>query len=70
MSIAEIKAEAQRLPAEEVQHLAAYFHHLSRRRDPSYPAGLDAAAQTAINGDKISLAEVRRLDASLRESGL
>jgi hypothetical protein len=70
MSIAEIKAEAQRLPASEVQHLAAFFHHLSRRSDPAYAASLDAAADAAARGDRVTLAEVRRLDASLRQSGL
>jgi hypothetical protein len=70
MSIAEIKAEARRLPADEVQHLAAYFHHLSRRLEPGYAASLDAAAQAADNGDKIALAEVKRLDAELGRAGL
>jgi hypothetical protein len=70
MSIAEIKAEAQRLPADEVQHLAAYFHHLSRRHDPNYAASLDAAAQAVENGDRISLSEVKRLDAELGQAGL
>lgn len=70
MSIAEIKAEARRLEAADVRHLAAFFHHLSRRSDPGYPASLDAATQAIEAGDKIALAEVRRLDAGLREAGL
>jgi hypothetical protein len=70
MSIAEIKAEARRLPAEEVQHLAAYFHHLSRRNEPGYAGSLDAAAHAVEGGDKISLAEVKRLEAGLGQAGL
>jgi hypothetical protein len=70
MSIAEIKAEAQHMPARDVQFLAAYFHHLARRRDPGYIAGLDAAAQAVDTGDKVALDELRRLDRELHSSGL
>jgi len=70
MSIAEIKAEARRLPADDVQHLAAYFHHLSRRHEPGYAGSLDAAAQAAESGDKVTLSEVKRLDAELGQAGL
>jgi hypothetical protein len=70
MSIAEIKAEARRLPADDVQHLAAYFYHLSRRHEPGYAGSLDAAAQAAESGDKVTLSEVKRLDAELGQAGL
>ena len=70
MSIAEIKAEAQRLPADEVRHLAAYLHHLARRGEADYVAGLERAWTAAEAGDRVPLAEVKRLDDELRAAGL
>ena len=70
MSFAEIKQEAEKLSTAEVVYLAAYFRHLSRRRNPAYLAGLDAAWEAAKAGDSISLDDFRRLEADAREAGL
>lgn len=70
MSILEIKAEAERMPEEEVRYLAAYFHHLARRRNPGYANSLDEAFLAIEHGDKVSLDEIQRLDAELRRSGI
>ena len=70
MSFAEIKQEAEKLSTAEVVYLAAYFRHLSRRRNPAYLAGLDAAWEAAKAGDRVSLDDFRRLEADAREAGL
>ena len=61
---------SDRTPAAEVVYLAAYFRHLSRRRNPAYLAGLDAAWDAAKAGDRVSLDDFRRLEADAREAGL
>jgi len=70
MSFAEIKLEAEKLSAAEVVYLAAYFRHLSRRRNPAYLAGLDAAWEATEAGDRVSLDDFRRLEADARAAGL
>ena len=70
MSFAEIKQEAEKLSTAEVVYLAAYFRHLSRRGNPAYLAGLDAAWEAAKAGDRVSLDDFRRLEADAREAGL
>lgn len=70
MSIAEIKSEAQKMTADDVQHLAAYFHHLARRNSPAYLAELDRAWEATEAGDRVSLAEIKRIDSELRGAGL
>ncbi len=70
MSFAEIKQAAEKLSSAEVLYLAAYFHHLSRRKDPAYLASLDEAWQVAEAGDRISLEELRRLEREASGAGL
>jgi len=70
MSIAEIKEEARQMPAKDVQFLAAFFHHLARRHDLGYAVSLDDAAQALETGEKVTLAEVRRLEAELQRAKL
>ncbi|MGH8017030.1 MAG: hypothetical protein ACREIA_01865 [Opitutaceae bacterium] len=70
MSFAEIKHEAEKLSAAEVIYLAAYFRHLSRRRDSAYLVSLDAAWEAAQSGDRVSLEDMRRLDSEASKAGL
>ena len=70
MSITDIKKQATQLGSEEVIHLAAWFHHLARRKDPAYLKSLDDAFDAVDCGDRLSLEAYRKLSRDLRESGL
>ena len=70
MSIAEIKKEASELNADEVIHLAAWFHHLARRNDAVYIRSLDDSFAAMDAGDRLSLQDYRRLADELDKSGL
>jgi hypothetical protein len=70
MNISEIKKEANHLSPGEVTFLAAWFHHLARRRDQEYLAGLDVAWEAMESGDRVSLENYKRLSNDLNESGL
>ena len=70
MSITEIKKEAARLGDDDVIHLAAWFHHLARRKDPAYLKSLDDALGAADKSDRMSLSDYRRLSHELDQSGL
>lgn len=69
MSIAEIKAEGERLTPAEAMHLAAWFEALARRKDPRYLAELDATWEVMEGGHKVRLEEARRLSGELDRSG-
>ena len=70
MSVAEFKRQAEKLKPAETLHLAAYLKHLARRRDSSYLASLDATWRATEAGDRISLAEFKKITAQLRKSGV
>lgn len=70
MSVGEIKKEATQLQAEEVTYLAAWFHHLSRRRNAAYLKSLDEAFEATEAGDKIPLQDYQKLSKELDNSGL
>lgn len=70
MSIAEIKKEATQLGSDEVIHLAAWFHHLARRKDLAYLKSLDDTFDAIDAGDKMSLDAYRKLSQGLQKSGL
>ena len=69
MSVAEIKAEAQRLSPADAMHLAAWFEAVAKRNDPQHLAELDSTWQAMEDGHKLSLEEVRRISADLDRSG-
>jgi predicted nucleotidyltransferase len=48
MSITEIKKEVSLLGDEDLTHLAAWFHHLARRKDPVYLKFLFGSAVDAM----------------------
>lgn len=70
MSVGEIKQEASRLEAADVIHLAAWFHHLTRRKDPAYRKSLDDAFDAIDGGDRMSLRDYRHLVGELEKSGM
>jgi len=70
MSIADIKKEATQLGNEDLIHLAAWFHHLARRKDPAYLKTLDNAFDAIESGDRMSLHAYKRLSRELHQSGL
>lgn len=70
MSVAELKRQAKKLGPADTLHLAAYLAHLARRQDPAYLSGLDATWGAMGAGDKISLAEFKKISAQLRKSGV
>ena len=69
MSVAAIKAEAQRLSPAEAMHLAAWFEAVAKRNDPQRLVELDSTWQAMEDGHKVSLEEVRRISADLDRSG-
>lgn len=70
MSITDIKKEATQLGSEEVIHLAAWFHHLARRKEPAYLKSLDDAFEAIDSGDRMSLDAYKKLSLELQQSGL
>ena len=70
MSVAELKRQAKKLGPADTLHLAAYLKHLARRKDPAYLASLDTTWNAMEAGDKISLAEFRKINARLKKSGV
>lgn len=70
MSVAELKRQAKKLGSADTLHLAAYLKHLARRGDSGYLAGLDATRAAMEGGDKISLAEFKKISAQLKRSGV
>ena len=58
------------MPPHELNHLAAWFHHLSRRKDPAYLRELDAAFDSIDGGEGVSLEDYKRLSEELGKSGL
>lgn len=70
MSVTEIKKEAAHLGSDDVIHLAAWFHHLARRKDPAYLKSLDDSFEAVDAGDRMSLKDYRRLSQDLHQSGL
>jgi hypothetical protein len=70
MSITEIKKEASSLGDEDVLHLAAWFHHLARRKDPAYLKSLDHAFEAIDGGDQMTLDAYQKLSQELNQSGL
>ncbi|MFH1498712.1 MAG: hypothetical protein ABII82_12905 [Verrucomicrobiota bacterium] len=69
MSVAEIKAESQKLTPAETLHLAAWFKALSQRNTPSRLGELDSILNDMEQGHKMSLDEVRSLITQLDKSG-
>lgn len=69
MSVAEIKAESQKLTLDETLHLAAWFKALSQRNAPSRLTELDAIWHDMEQGHKMNLDEVRGLISQLDKSG-
>ena len=70
MTIMDIKKEASQLGSAEVIHLAAWFHHLARRKDASYLKSLDDTFEAIDSGDQMSLGAYRKLSQELQQSGL
>ena len=70
MSISEIKKEAGSLGDEDVIHLAAWFHHLARRKDSAYLRSLDGSFEAIDAGDKLTLGAYKKLSQELNQSGL
>ncbi len=70
MSITEIKKEAAHMENDDVIHLAAWFHHLARRKDPSYLKSLDDSFEAVDAGDQMPLKDYKRLSQGLHQSGL
>ena len=70
MSVTEIKKEASSLGDEDVIHLAAWFHHLARRRDPAYLKSLDDAFEAIDGGDQMTLDAYQKLSQELNQSGV
>jgi len=70
MSITEIKKEASSLGDEDLIHLAAWFHHLARRKDPAYLKSLDDAFEAIDGGDQMTLDAYQKLSQELNQSGV
>jgi len=70
MSITEIKKEASALGDEDLIHLAAWFHHLARRKDPTYLKSLDDTFGAIDGGDRMSLEAYQKLSQELNQSGV
>jgi len=70
MTITDIKKEATHLGDEDVIHLAAWFHHLARRKEPAYLKSLDNAFEAIDSGDQMSLDAYKKLSQELQQSGL
>jgi hypothetical protein len=70
MSITEIKKEASLLGDEDLIHLAAWFHHLARRKDPAYLKSLDDAFEAIDGGDQMTLDAYQKLSQELNQSGV
>ena len=70
MSISDIKKEAACLGSDEVAHLAAWFHHLARRKDPAYLKSLDQSFEAIEAGDGMALDDYKRLSEELHRSGM
>ena len=54
----------------DVIHLAAWFHHLARRKDPTYLKSLDDAFEAIDAGDRLTLGAYKKLSQELNQSGL
>ena len=70
MSVAELKRQAKKLGPAETLHLAAYLKHLARRKDPKYLASLDVTWSAMEAGDRITLADFKKISTQLRKSGV
>jgi len=70
MSITEIKKEASSLGDEDLIHLAAWFHHLARRKDPAYLKSLVDAFEAIDGGDQMTLDAYQKLSQELNQSGV
>jgi len=70
MSITEIKKEAVSLGNEDIIHLAAWFHHMARRKDPAYLKSLDDSFEAIDAGDRLTLSAYKKLSQELNQSGL
>lgn len=70
MSVAELKRQANKLRPAETLHLAAYLKHLARRKDGVYLASLDATCAAMQAGERITLAEFKKISSQLRKSGV
>jgi len=70
MSITEIKREASSLGDEDLIHLAAWFHHLARRKNPAYLKSLDNTFDAIDSGDRMSLEAYQKLSQELNRSGV
>jgi len=51
-------------------HLAAWFHHLARRKDPAYLKSLDDAFEAIDGGDQMTLDAYQKLSQELNQSGV
>ena len=70
MSITEIKREASSLGDEDLIHLAAWFHHLARRKDPAYLKSLDDTFDAIDGGDQMTLDAYQKLSKELNQCGV
>ena len=61
MSLAEIKEEVAKMNTDEVLYLAAYLHHIARRKSAAYLEGLDASMRAMDEGDRVPLATYREI---------
>lgn len=70
MSISEIKKEAGSLGNEDLIHLAAWFHHMARRKDPAYLKSLDDSFEAMYAGDRLTQSAYKKLSKELNQYGL
>ncbi len=70
MSVAELKTVVDNSTCEERFFLQAYLDHLAGQTNPEHFRELDRRWEEMNAGDKISLAEARRLHEELQSQGL
>lgn len=70
MSVAELKSVVDNSTSEERLFLQAYLDHLTEQASPERVRELDRHWEEMNSGDKVSLAEARRLHEELQARGL
>lgn len=70
MSVAELKTVVDNSTSEERLFLQAYLDHLAEQASPERVRELDRRWEEMNAGDKVSLAEARRLHEELQARGL
>jgi hypothetical protein len=70
MTVEELKSGLEHSTPEERAYLAAFLKHLSRKDDPAYRSELTTLNKEIDEGKKFTLAQVKRLDETLKSEGL